>query len=242
MTNLYEDVTHGPSKYPKITRRINEDGILFLRDKLIGKTIPKQEVGIGDAHGSTGKEIERIVLEFFDPECRNGGTSKGPDIMHPYYLDIKSHNGSSVGYNNTTIGHSKWYDLVNKSYTESEVYKKMQGHIDVWYENNLNTAIITDVNVYYFDHDHIQEELEKSYNELQYIVSDRGREALFNGEQLDYDEIYKADFTISAGPKSLFLLDVRDSGVNFRISHKNMKRLASRAKSEDQLDNIVTFV
>lgn len=239
MTALYQDVVHGPSTYPKITRRITEAGVVFLRDQLIGKSVPKQQVGLLDAHGSTGREIERMVLEFFDPICRNGGTKKGPDVLE-YELDIKSHNETSVAYNSTTIGHSKWYDLVNKSYRQSDVYKKMQGHIDVWYDNDL--SIITDVNVYYFDYDHIQEELEKSYNELQTIVSKRGLMALFNGEPLDYDEIYKADFTISAGPKSLFLLDVRDSGVNFRISHKNMKRLATSAKSADAFASNFTFL
>lgn len=239
MTQLYEDVVHGRSVYPRITRRITEAGILFLRNQLIGKSVSKQEVGNEDAHGSTGREIEQMVFEFFDPKCRNGGTKKGPDVLE-YELDIKSHNATSVAYNSTTIGHSTWYNLVNKSYTQSEVYKKMQGHIDVWYDNNLN--IITDVNVYYFDYDHIQEELESSYNQLQTIVSKRGLLALFNGEELDYDEIYKADFTISAGPESLFMLDVRDSGVNFRISHKNMKRLTTSAKSADAFSTNFTFV
>lgn len=239
MTQLYEDVVHGLSKYPKITRRITEAGILFLRDQLIGQSVPKQVIGFKNPHGSTGHVIEKLVLQFFDPVCHNGGTQKGPDVLE-YQLDIKSHNATSVADNATTIGHSKWYDLVNKSYTQSEVYKKMQGHIDVWYDNNL--GIITDVNVYYFDYDHIQEELENSYNELQTIVSKRGLLALFNGEELDYDEIYKADFTISAGPESLFLLDVRDSGVNFRISYKNMKRLTTSAKSADTFSTNFTFI
>jgi len=239
MTALYEDVVHGPSKYPKITRKITQEGIEFLRDQLIGKSVPKQHVGIANPHGSTGREIERMVLEFFDPVCRNGETKKGPDVLE-YGLDIKSHNATSIADNATTIGHSKWYDLVNKSYRQSDVYKKMQGHIDVWYDNNL--CAITDVNVYYFDYDHIQEDLEKSYDELQSIVSERGMMALFKGELLDYDEIYKADFTISAGPESLFLLDVRDSGVNFRISHKNMKHLATRAKSADAFSSNFTFL
>lgn len=239
MTNLYEDVVHGPSKYPKINRRITEDGILYLRNKLIGQYVPKQEVGVDDAHGSTGRYIEALVLNMFDPDCRNGGTRKGPDILE-YLLEVKSHNATSVADNSTTIGHSGWHDLVNKSYTQSEVYKKMQGHIDIWYNNKM--GMITDVNVYYFDYDLIQEELEKSYNELQTLVSNRGVQALNNGEVLDYDEIYKADSTINVSSKSLFKLDVRDSGVNFRISHKNMRGLASRAKSTTQLNNIVTFV
>jgi len=236
MKNLYEDVVFGPAKFNKVKRRITQAGIQFLRDQLIGRPVPKQSKS---AHGNTGRAIEKMVLQLFEPKCRNGNTSKGPDILE-YQLDIKSHNATAVSTNSTTIGHSTWYDLVNKSYTQSDVYKKMQGHIDIWYDNNA--CIITDVNVYYFDYDYLQEELTASYNELQSIVSKRGLQALYNGEELDYDIIYEDTYTISASPKSLFSLDIRDSGVNFRISRKNMRRLTSGSKSSDALGANFTFV
>jgi len=216
--------------------KINDKGIEFLREKLINAKLPKQ--GASGVSGNVGRIIEQLVVQYFHPHCHNIGANKGPDLL-VYCLDIKSHkethaNSGSVNDSAWTIGSMSSLDILFTDYEDTDIHAKLQGHIEVGYDDE--ESVITSVNVYYYDNKIYQERFKKAYEEARKILFDQFYKK--NPYNITVPEdFFKTTYPsystvkIPSGVRYGYFEKGEKSGFNFRLPHSGKKKLNKTANS-----------
>ena len=151
--------------------KINQAGIDFLRNKWIGTIVSAQDPV---DTGNVGREIEQLVLGDFHPDCHNIGSSSGPDLLI-YCLDIKTHKevsaSGAVNDCSWTISGMNPARIISTKYEDSPIYKKLQGHLEIAYDDKEH--IITKVDVCYYDHSIYQDLFKKAYEESRTVLKNQ---------------------------------------------------------------------
>lgn len=214
--------------------KINDRGIKFLRDKLIGTLVPKQGTG---GSGNVGREIEKLVVPYFHPACHNIGTNRGADLS-VYCLDIKSHkethaNTGNVNDSAWSIGSMSSIDILHNAYKDTEVCAKLQGHLEVMYDDT--TSKITSVEVRYYDNNVYQNRFEQAYREARQKLTDQYNNK--NPSKLLPEDFFKTIYAAYAtvktpsGSRYGYFEKGETSGFNFRLPHSGKKKLNKTANS-----------
>lgn len=214
--------------------KINDRGVKFLRDKLIGTVVPKQGAG---GSGNVGREIEKLVVPYFHPACHNIGTNPGPDLL-VYCLDIKSHkekHDNSEEDNDCawTIGSISSIDVLFKDYKDTDICAKLQGHIEVRFNDKTNK--ITSVDVVYYDNNTFQNNFKLAYKESQRTLLEQFHNknpVMLHPEDL-FKTLYRSYSTVktASGRRYGYFEKGENSGFNFRLPHAGKKRLNKTANT-----------
>lgn len=212
-------------------KKLSVPRIVGLRNNLIGYQLPERS-----------ENDSSVVGRYVDTLCKTllgeiGDEKAGVDIRH-LMIEVKS---KDIQTNSDwTIGTMTLEDIISKNYTDSIFYEKLQALWLIRYDNNLR--IIQNSNIYYFDSDEIQEQIEKGYescrNEVitfynkQLIINQNARKnALFVFENED-------EF-LDMGPSQQFRgvpgyrMEYSNAGhsIKFRISIHEMNSLARQSEA-----------
>ena len=155
--------------------------------------------------GKAGRYIETLLKELgLDIQ-----TGYGPDILD-HKLEVKSRDIDSTSP--LTVASMKYNDILETDYYDSLICEKFQHHI------RINTQYERIVNVQYWDFrsDLIQEEIAKAY--------ESGKHQLLKEGEINCTKSHKFGYFENTDKRY-------DNLYAFRLSDKNMQRLAGLSKS-----------
>jgi hypothetical protein len=203
-------------KYTKIRKpRVAERSF----DKLVGHQFPDNLNKKDD--GVYGKYIDNLIksqLQVIDPGNGN------PDLSD-YDIELKSKKDTSDA--NWTIANMTAIDIINTSYINSAVYRKMQALLLIIHD----TTKITKIDLTYLDNDDVQESIEQYYEDVRQQLKNY---VIFRGYSFDNSQQFK---------HRLGVLEYANIGNNFkfRIKCTGLQKMLNMSASTLTRDQFFEF-